>query len=692
MRFRQFSCALLVALISNAALNTTIADEGMWTFNEVPRAEIKQRYGFVITDAWLKKIQLASVRFNNGGSGCFVSPDGLVLTNHHIASDVLTRLSTSEKDYLAEGFYARTISEEIKVPGLELNLLMSIEDVTNRVNAAVKTGQSAAEANSARMAEIAAIEKEPLAGRGMTREVVSLYQGGRYDLYCYKQYSEIRLVFAPELNIAFFGGDEDNFNFPRYDLDMMLFRVYEDGKPIKVDSYLKWSKSGVNDGELVFTSGHPISTGRLNTFAHLEYLRDTELPFLLKWLGRKRSNLVKYAARGENQKQHVQANLINVENAIKSFRGQHKGLQDESLMARKLKTEQALRRSIAADPAKQEQYGNAWDTIARGRNALSRYYTRYRLLERTAGFASGLFLYARALVRMAADSAKPDAERLPEYAEARRPSLERNLYSPQPFYDDLEKLELADSLAFLRDELGPDDPVVKRILAGKTPDTRAGELVAGSRLKEADYRKQLGAGGIKAIEESIDPMIVLARSIDEQSRAVRKRYETEVLSTERESYAKIARALFDIEGTNLYPDATFTLRFSYGVVRGYQENGKQVSPFTTFAGLYQRSAEHNKPPFELPQQWLERKSALDLKTRFNFVSTNDIVGGNSGSPVINKNAEIVGLIFDGNVQSIVGNFVYDDTQNRAISVDGRAMVEALRKIYGANELADELTK
>ena len=692
MRFKHFICTLLVVLISNSAINTAIADEGMWPFNNVPREEIKQRYGFAITDAWLKRIQLASVRFNNGGSGSFVSANGLVLTNHHIASDVLSGLSTGENDYLAEGFYARALSQEIKVPGLELDVLVSIDDVTNRVNAAIKTGQRDADANRARAAEIAAIEKESLADTGTRGEVVTLYQGGQYNLYRYRQYRDVRLVFAPELNIAFFGGDEDNFNFPRYDLDMVLFRVYEDGKPIKVDNYLKWSKSGAKDGELVFTSGHPILTGRLNTLAHLENLRDTELPFLLKWLGRKRSNLVKYAAQGEDQKRRVQANLINIENAIKSFQGQHKGLQDGSLLARKRQAEQSLRQSIAADPAKQNQYGNAWDAIAKGRRVHSGFYTRYRMLERTAGFASGLFLYARALVRMAAESTKPDAERLPEYTEARRASFERNLYSPHPIHDDLEKLELADSLAFLREELGADDPTVKKILASKSPEARAVELVEGTKLKDADYRKRLGAGGIKAIEEATDPMILLARSIDEESRAIRKRYETEVLSAERESYTKIARAIFDIKGTTLYPDATFTLRLSYGVVKGYQENGKQVPPFTTFAGLYRRAAEQNRPPFELPQRWLGKKSALDLETPFCFVSTNDIVGGNSGSPVINKKAEIVGLLFDGNTQSIVGNFVYDDTQNRAISVDARGMIEALRKVYGANELADELTR
>jgi len=693
MKFNKLMCALVAALLTSSTINLARADEGMWTFNNVPRSEIKRRYGFDVTDAWLKKVQLASVRFNNGGSGSFVSPDGLVLTNHHVASDTLAKLSTAEKDLSKDGFYARTREQELKTPDLELNVLASIEDVTDRVGSAVKAGASAAEAGAARRAQIAEIEKESLAATGLRSDVVTLYQGGQYNLYRYKKYTDVRLVFAPESDIAFFGGDPDNFNFPRYNLDMAIFRVYEDGKPVKSENYFKWSKAGAKEGDLVFVSGHPGSTARLNTVAHLEYLRDTGLPYTLKYLNRLRDSLNRYGAQGEEQTRRAKEQLLGIENALKAYTGQYQGLKERSLIDRKLKAEQALRQSVAADAKKQKEFGDAWDAIAKGRKELPTYFRELSLLENEAGFNSDLFDYARKLVRLAAESAKPNAERLPEYTDARRASLELSLYSPAPVYDDFEIFKLADSFAFMRDELGADHPVVKTVLAGKTPGARASELVGGTKLKDVAYRKRLAEGGEKAIRESKDPMIELAMAIDEQSRAVRKRYEADVQSNERAGYAKIARALFDVEGTRLYPDATFTLRLSYGAVKSYQENGKQIVPFTTFAGLYERAAKFNyKQPYQLPERWVQKKSALDLNTPFNLVSTNDIVGGNSGSPLFNKNGELVGLIFDGNIQSLVGNFVYDETQNRAVSVDVRAMIESLRKVYGASELADELTR
>jgi len=693
MKLKQFFSALLVALFATYCVGVASADEGMWPFNNVPRAAIKTRYGFDVTDAWLKKVQLASVRFNNGGSGSFVSADGLVLTNHHIASDTLQKISTPEKDYNAVGFYAPTQAQEAKAPDLELNQLVSIEDVTDRVAGAVKAGMSSSEANDARRAAIANIEKESTEKTGLRSDVITLYQGGQYNLYRYKKYTDVRLVFAPEFSIAFFGGDPDNFTYPRYDLDMALFRVYENDKPIKVENFFKWSHAGAKEGDLVFVPGNPGSTQRLDTVAHLEFLRDTGLPFVIKLLDRQHEALAKYRALGEEQSRRAQEDFFGIENSLKALRGEHAGLLDKSLIAKKAKAEEALRRSIASDARKQKDYGDAWDNIAKGRQALKNYYRELSLLENGGGFNSDLFAIARTLVRLAAESTKPNEERLPEYTDARRASLELNLYSPAPVYDDFEKVKLADSLGFLRDELGADNAIVKKALAGKTPEARASELVGGTKLKDVAYRKQLASGGWKAIEESTDPMIVLARSVDADARSFRKRYETEVQVNERANYAKISRALFDIEGTKLYPDATFTLRLSYGAVKGYEENGKRIAPFTTFAGLYQRSAEHgNKFPFEIAKKWFDKKSSLNLNTPYNFVATADIIGGNSGSPVINKDAELVGLIFDGNIQSLVGDFVYDETVNRAVAVDSRAMMEALRKVYGANEAADELMK
>jgi hypothetical protein len=693
MKTKRFVSAMLVALFALSNLLVARADEGMWLFTNVPKAEIKKRFGFDVTDPWLHKVQLASVRFNNGGSGSFVSPDGLVLTNHHIAADTLQKLSSAEKDYLKEGFYAPTRDKEAGAPDLELNVLVSIEDVTARLMGVVKSEMDSTEAASVRRAEVAAIEKESTDKTGLRSDVVTLYQGGQYHLYRYKKYTDVRLVFAPEQQIAFFGGDPDNFNYPRFNLDMALFHVYEDGKPIKVENYFKWSKSGAKAGDLVFVSGHPGSTSRLNTVAHLDYLHDTSFPFVLRLLNRERDMLIKYSATGEEQARRAHEEIFGLENSIKSITGQLGGLNNKAIMEKKAHAEAALRKAVAADPKKQKEYGDAWNNIANARKTLPSYSREYSLIGNGAGFNAQLFGIARTLVRLAAEDAKPDTARLPEYTTARRASLERNLYSPAPIYSDLEKMSLADSLAFLRDELGADHPLVKRALAGKTPDARAAELIGGTKLADIAARKQLAAGGAKAIAESRDPMIQLVLAVDDDARALRKRYESEVQSVERASYGKIARALFEIEGTKLYPDATFTLRLSYGAVKGYEENGKRLAPFTTFAGLYQRADEHqNKAPYDLPKLWEKKKSALKLDTPFNFVSDNDIVGGNSGSPVFNKNAELVGLIFDGNIQSLAGSFIFDETENRAVSVDVRAMIHALRVVYGATEVADELMK
>lgn len=685
-------CLLLRTLSLIQILSVTaLADEGMWLFNNIPRAEIKRRYGLDVTDAWLMKVQLASVRFNSGASGSFVSPDGLVMTNHHVASDTLQKLGSAGKDYYQNGFYARTRADELKAPDLELNVLMSIEDVTARVSRSVKAGMTAAEANDARQAEIAAIEKESLAATKLRSDVVTLYRGGQYHLYRYKTYTDVRVVFAPEFAVAFFGGDPDNFTYPKYSLDIAFFRVYENDRPLKAETYLEFSKAGIKENELVFTSGHPGSTARLNTTAHLEFLRGMALPFSLRQLNKLRETLQNYSRQGEEQTRRAQEDLFNAENNLKRTRGQYAGLQDKSLIEKKRQAENALSSKIAVDSEKQKAYENIWQEIAAGRKDLQNRFPEISFLEAAAGLNTTLFNYARRLVRLAEENAKPNAERLPEFAEARRASLELNLFSPAPIYKDLERAKLAGSLTFMRDELGAEHPIVKKILGGKMPETRAHELVDGTRLEDAAYRKQLASGGIKSINESTDPMIVLARTIDPEARAERKSYEP-ILGAERANYGKLARALYELEGTNLYPDATFTLRLSYGAVKGYRENGKQIPPFTTLGGIFERAGQHkNEPPFTLPSRWLEKKSSLNLSLPLNFVSTNDSVGGSSGSPVINKDAEIVGVIFDGNIQSLVGNFIYDETQNRAISVDIRGIIETLGKIYGAKEIVDECT-
>src|SRR6266481_3728878 len=488
MKFRKFLCALILALFSLQTLNfTALADEGMWTFNNVPRAEIKKKYGFDITDEWLKKAQLASVRFNNGGSGSFVSPNGLVLTNYHIVEDIVNEVSTPQKDLAKEGFVARTQSEEIKAASLELNVLMSIEDVTTRVNGAVKAGSSDAQAFAARRAEISAIEGESTRATGLRSDVITLYQGGQYNLYRYKKYTDVRLVFVPEFQAAFFGGDPDNFNFPRFNIDMALVRIYENDQPVHPGSFFKWSTAGAKEGDLVFVTGNPGSTARLNTVAHLEELRDTSIPIVLRLLERREAMLKKYMALGEEQTRQSQNELNSIQNSIKVYKGQLAGLKDNALMGRKSKDEAALRKSIAADPNRQKMYGDAWDEIAKAHRNYPSYIKERRIFDQGNGFNTTTFGIARTLVRLAAESEKPNAQRLPEFTDARRASLELALYSPAPIYDDFEKLKLTDSLGFMVELLGTDHPLVRQILNGQTPEARASELIEGTKLKDVAY-------------------------------------------------------------------------------------------------------------------------------------------------------------------------------------------------------------
>src|ERR1700730_14008932 len=519
MKFRKFLCALVLALFSLQTLNfSALADEGMWTFNNIPRAEIKKKYGFDVTDEWLKKVQLASVRFNNGGSGSFVSPNGLVLTNYHIVEDIVNDVSTPEKDLAKEGFVARSPADEIKAPSLELNVLMSIVDVTSRVNGAVNPGMSDVQSFAARRAEISAIEGESTKETGLRSDVITLYQGGQYNLYRYKKYTDVRLVFVPEFQAAFFGGDPDNFNFPRFNIDMALVRAYENAQPVHPSSFFKWSTAGTKEGDPVFVTGNPGSTARLNTVAHLQELRDTSIPIILRLLERREAMLKKYMAMGDEQTRQSQNELNSVQNSLKVYRGQLAGLKDKALMDSKIKDEATLRESIAASPERQKLYGDAWEAIAKAHKGLPAYIRERRIFDQASGFNSTLFSYARTLVRLATESTKPDAQRLPEFTDARRASLELGLYSSAPVHEDFEKLKLADSLGFMVELLGADHSLVKQILNGKTPEARATELIEGTKLKDPAVRKQVAAGGTKAIEASTDPMIVLARAIDPKAR------------------------------------------------------------------------------------------------------------------------------------------------------------------------------
>jgi hypothetical protein len=679
---------LSAVLLGNAS--AIKADEGMWLFNAPPRKLLKERYNFDATDAWLEHVQKSSVRFNSGGSGEVVSEDGLIMSNHHVGADALQKLSTKENDYLKNGFHAHTLAEEKPAKDLELNILMSIEDVTDRVNAAVKPGVSDEDSFKARRSIMAEIEKESQDKTGLRSDVVTLYQGGQYHLYRFKRYTDVRLVFAPEQQIAFYGGDPDNFEYPRFDLDISFFRAYENGRPAKFKHYLKWSEKGTADNDLVFVSGHPGRTSRLMTMDELAYVRDLRLPKTLSRLNRLEVLLMSYSGRSQENARRAKDDLFGIQNSRKANKGKLEGLLDPAVMAKKAAAEKKLRDAVAGrDEFKDAR--DAWDRIAASQKIIAENAKLYNLLEGGAAFNSELFGIARTLLRAGDERPKPNGERLREFVESGRESLELGLFSDKPIYNDLEELLLADSLTYLTEEVGATSELSQKILAGKSPRARASELIQSTKVNDVAVRKKLYEGGSSAVSAAKDPMIELARVIDEQSRSLRKIMDTQG-EVKQQAHAKIAKARFAVEGTSNYPDATFTLRLAYGTVKGYQEGGKAVPAHTTFAGLYERAKEQeNRPPFDLPKLWVDRKSKLDLKTPFNFVSTADIIGGNSGSPVIDRKGELVGIIFDGNIQSLVLDFIFTDEIARAVSVDSRGILEALKKVYRANNVVSELT-
>ncbi len=680
---------IVAALALFILLPALQAAEGMWPFNHIPVEKFQERYGFEASPNFLNRLQHASVRLNNGGSGSFVSPRGLVMTNHHVASDCIKKLSSEKKDYIADGFYAAKESGELKCPDLELNVLMGMETVTDKVNGKVTPGMSDKERFEAQRAATADIEKECTDETGMRCDVVNLYQGGIFDLYKYKKYTDVRLVFAPEFKAAFFGGDIDNFTYPRYCLDVSFLRVYENNRPADSPAYLPWSANGSADGDLVFVTGHPGSTNRLLTLSQLEFERDRRMPFMLDWLQGMGAALEVYGKGGGEAERLARDELFRINNSIKAYTGMLGGLRDPELMEQKTTEERKLRDEINSDSGKKAEFGGAWAAIAEAQKVAADVYEPYRLIE-SLGFYSRYFTIAKHLYRLSAELPKPNTERLPEYRESGLDSLHQSLFSPAPIYDEVEIVKLAQSLRFFRDRLGTGHPVVKAVFSNQTAEAVAKNLITGTKLKDVELRKKLAADQAKAAAESDDPMIQLMAKIDGEARKFRKRYEDEVEAVQNAQGEKIARARFEAQGTNVYPDATFTLRLSDGIVKGYLENGREILPHTVIQGLFEKAT--GKDPYEMPASIARAKSKLDLSTPYNLVSTNDITGGNSGSPLVNRNAQVVGLIFDGNIQSLSNDFLYSDRQARAVSVDSRGILEALDKAYGAKRLLQELNR
>lgn len=689
---RSLRAALVCCLLGASAL--AHADEGMWTFDNFPVQQVEERYGFRAEPSWLDHLRLSSLRIANGCSASFVSPQGLVLTNHHCIHRCVEQLSTAERDLVQSGYLAKTQEEELQCPDTELNQLLEITDVTEQVRNATR-GLEGGDFAAARRRTIANIEKACATSNELRCDVVSLYDGASFKLYKYRRYQDVRLVFAPEFDIGFFGGDPDNFTFPRYNLDAAFLRAWtRDPKgvavPVQSEHYLRWSAEGAQPGELVFTSGHPGSTHRSFTVAQLETQRDIALPRRIFYLSELRGLLSEFQHRGAEQRRVANGLLFGVENSLKVLFGRREALVGPSLVEGKRREEQELRNWVAADPERQARWGDAWDEIAKAEKRARELHDEAVFIEgvRSYGFQGTLFQHARTLVRAATERQKPNDQRLRGYGDANLPALEQRVLSPAPIHAEFEEALLAFSLRKMRETLGVDHEFVRATLGTDSPEQRAKAVVQGSRLFDPEERARLWKGGAKAIAASDDPMIVWVRQLDPMMREVRQRYEEEVDGPLQKHTARIAEARFAAYGDSVYPDATFTLRISYGTVRGWEEGGRTIHPVTTVAGLYERAT--GNEPYRLSPSWIEAKDRLDLSTPMNFVSDNDIIGGNSGSPVVNRNGEVVGLIFDGNLASLGGDYHFDPEVNRAVSVHSQVILEALDKVYGAEHILEEL--
>ncbi len=665
----------------------TVADNGIWLLNEFPRAAVKAKYGFDADDAFLKKLQLGSVRFNNGGSGSFVSGEGLVFTNHHVGADCIQKLSSKDHDYMKEGFAAASRSAEKPCPDLELNVLLKIDNVSEKVKGAAPVGTTPAEAGSKRRAAMSGIEKQCADRTGHRCDVVTLFSGGQYHLYEYQKYTDIRLVFAPEKDIAFFGGDPDNFVYPRWNLDIAFFRVYEGGKALKPIHYLPWSKQGVKKGELTFVAGNPGSTGRLSTFTEMEMQRDVSLKLNLERHAGFIKALQEYSKSSPEAARVALEEIFSSQNSYKALSGFMRGLKDPEFMARKRAEEKALRAAIAKDAEKEKQYGGAWAELEKITSDYAKFYDKLMVFENMPGQYGSLLPIARNLYRYAIEKQKPNGERLREFSEANLVSVEEGMYSAAPQSASLEEAILAEYLRFSLSILGENNQVMVQALGGKGAKQVAKEAVASTKLMAIENRKRI-AGSAELARSEEDGMLRIVRILEPEARKYRKMYEDQVQSRQSVETARIAQSQYSLGG-NVYPDATFTMRVSFGPVIGYKDaQGKAVKWKTDFAGMYRHAT--GVDPLALPPKWLERKKFLNLKVPFNYVTTADTHGGNSGSPTVNTKGEVIGILFDGNIEGLPNRYLYTDEQARSVHVASQGIVEALRKIYQADWLLREL--
>ena len=670
---------------------TAQADEGMWLPNNPPLQQLKQSYQFTPPAGWLDRLQRACVRMD--ASGSIVSGDGLVMTNHHVGFDQLQKLSTADRNLLRDGFYAPTRDLELPCPGFEVQVLRSIEDVTAKILAAAPPGADPIATWAAMRQAMGRMESDEEKTTGLDCEVVSLYQGARFHLYRYDTYDDVRLVMAPEEAAANFGGDTDNFEYPRFAYDICFFRIYRDGKPLPTADHLRFAEQGVKEGDLVFALGHPYRTSRLFTVDQLRFARDVQLPANLAYAWRRESQLAAFSARDPENARVAESDLLNIQNWRKSDTGTLEDLLDPAFFRGREAEEESLRAFVAADPKRRVAWGAAWDDVRTALRAYREIFVRYDLLgDLSREFGSDLFRYAHTLVGLAEDLPKPSDERLEDFRDSNLQSVNRDLYAAVPIVDALEVDRLASGLSLLCEQLGADDSLVVAVLAGLPPRDRAEQLVRGCTLHGADERKALATQGAAGIAVSTDPMLRLAAMLLPAERAVRKNYEDRVKGPLQAAHEKIEAARFAWRGERIPPDATNTLRLSYGRVAGYEEAGRPVPAFTTFGGLFARAAAHgNTVPFAPPPSWAGRRDRLDPNTPYNFLSTLDTVGGNSGSPVVNTRGELVGLVFDGNLASCVWDYAYEETRARCIALDARAILAGLRTVYGADALVKEIT-